>query len=161
MDDAARHLRVKALFLVACDLPDEAAQRAALHAQGADAATVAEVMTLLGHADGPTHFSTPLAQAAQALDDELQEGDVLGAWTLQGTLGQGGMGRVFGAARSDGHYTQRAALKLLREQLPQPLPPLEPFSIEPTCGSKGGEHDGQKETEEAEADEESPAVPGG
>jgi eukaryotic-like serine/threonine-protein kinase len=114
MDDAARHLRVKALFLVACDLPDEAAQRAALHAQGADAATVAEVMTLLGHADGPTHFSTPLAQAAQTLDDELQEGDVLGAWTLQGTLGQGGMGRVFGAERSDGHYTQRAALKLLR-----------------------------------------------
>jgi eukaryotic-like serine/threonine-protein kinase len=114
MDDAARHLRVKALFLVACDLPDAAAQRAALHAQGADAATVTEVMTLLGHADGPTHFSTPLAQAAQALDDELQEGDVLGAWTLQGTLGQGGMGRVFGAERSDGHYTQRAALKLLR-----------------------------------------------
>ena len=33
----------------------------------------------------------------------------------------------------------QTALKLLREQLPRPLPPLEPFSIEPTCGSKGGE----------------------
>ncbi len=114
MDESARHLRVKALFLLACDLPDAAAQRAALHAHGADAATVAVVMTLLGHADGPTHFSAPLAQAAQELDDELQEGDVLGAWTLQGPLGQGGMGRVFLAERSDGHYTQRAALKLLR-----------------------------------------------
>lgn len=114
MDESARHLRVKALFLATCDLPNAAAQRAALLAQGADAATLAEVMTLLGHADGPTHFSAPLAQAAQSLDDELQEGDVLGAWTLQGTLGQGGMGRVFLAERSDGHYTQRAALKLLR-----------------------------------------------
>ena len=33
----------------------------------------------------------------------------------------------------------QTALKLLREQLPRPLPPLEPFSIEPTCGSKGGD----------------------
>ena len=84
------------------------AARAALASQGADAATVAEVMTLLGHADGRIHFSAPLAQAAQGLDDELREGDVLGAWTLQGPLGQGGMGRVFLAERSDGHTTPSA-----------------------------------------------------
>ncbi len=113
-DEAARHLRVKALFQTVCEMTDAVAQRAALEAQGADAATLAEVMILLGHADGQTHFSGPLAQAAQRLDDELQEGDVLGAWTLQGPLGQGGMGRVFLAVRSDGHYEQRAALKLLR-----------------------------------------------
>ena len=106
--DAQRHQRLKALFLAACDLPDAAAQRAALASQGADAATVAEVMTLLGHADGRIHFSAPLAQAAQGLDDELREGDVLGAWTLQGPLGQGGMGRVFLAERSDGHTTPSA-----------------------------------------------------
>lgn len=113
-DDPARHSHTKALFLAVCDLPDAATQRAALESQGADAATVAEVMGLLGHADGQTHFSAPLAQAVRQLDDELHEGDVLGAWTLQGTLGQGGMGRVFLAVRSDGHYDQRAALKLLR-----------------------------------------------
>jgi hypothetical protein len=55
----------------------------------------------------------------------------------------------------------QTALKLLREQLPRPLPPLEPFSIEPTCGSEGGEDDAQEETEEAEADEENQAVAGG
>jgi hypothetical protein len=55
----------------------------------------------------------------------------------------------------------QTALKLLREQLPPPLPPLEPFSIEPTCGSKGGENDNEEETEEAEEDEESKAVAGG
>lgn len=40
-------------------------------------------------------------------------GDVLGAWRLVGLLGQGGMGQVFLAERHDGHYQQRAALKLL------------------------------------------------
>ena len=55
----------------------------------------------------------------------------------------------------------QTALELLRAQLPRRLPPLEPFSIEPTCGFKGGEHDNQEQTEEAEANEESPAVPGG
>lgn len=114
MDDTQRHRQVKALFLAVCDLPDAAAQRAALERQGAGADTLAEVMSLLEHVGGQTHFSAPLAQAAQWLDDELREGDVLGAWTLQGPLGQGGMGRVFLAERSDGHYTQRAALKLLR-----------------------------------------------
>lgn len=114
MDPTARHLRVKTLFLTVCDLPDAASQCAALETQGADAATLAEVMTLLGHVDAPTHFSEPLAHAAHWLDDELREGDLLGAWTLQGSLGQGGMGRVFLAVRSDGHYDQRAALKLLR-----------------------------------------------
>jgi hypothetical protein len=54
----------------------------------------------------------------------------------------------------------QTALKLLREQLPRPLPPLEPFSIEPTCGSKGGENDDEEETEETEEDEESKAVAG-
>ncbi|MFT3820287.1 MAG: serine/threonine-protein kinase [Rubrivivax sp.] len=44
---------------------------------------------------------------------ELQPGDRLGNWTLRSELGSGGMGRVFLAERSDGHYEQRAAVKLL------------------------------------------------
>lgn len=48
------------------------------------------------------------------------------------------------------------AQKLLREQLTPDVPLLEPFSIEPTCGSKGGDDD----AEEAEEDEERNAVVG-
>lgn len=49
-----------------------------------------------------------------ALDrSELAPGDRLGNWTLRSELGSGGMGRVFLAERSDGHYEQRAAIKLL------------------------------------------------
>lgn len=55
----------------------------------------------------------------------------------------------------------QTALKLLREQLPRPLPPLEPFSIEPKCGSKGGDDDDDDDEEETEEDEEDEAVAGG
>lgn len=46
--------------------------------------------------------------------DELQPGDRLGNWRLVSELGTGGMGRVYLAERSDGHYEQRAAIKLLQ-----------------------------------------------
>jgi serine/threonine-protein kinase len=55
-----------------------------------------------------------VAQAAvQWLGSQLRPGDRLGAWTLLRPLGEGGMGRVFLAERSDGHYQQLAAIKLL------------------------------------------------
>ena len=64
-----------------------------------------------------TAFSQPVQAlrkaAAEGDTAELQTGDRLGAWTLAGELGQGGMGRVYLAERSDGHYNQRAAIKLL------------------------------------------------
>jgi len=44
----------------------------------------------------------------------LPTGSRLGAWTLLRPLGEGGMGTVYLAERSDGHYEQRAAIKLLR-----------------------------------------------
>lgn len=106
--------RIKQLFNEVCDLPDALSQRAALQAQGVEPDVLEEVMRLLGHADADTHFAIPVAAATQHwLGSELKAGDRIGAWTLTGPLGQGGMGRVFMAARSDGHYEQRAAIKLL------------------------------------------------
>lgn len=46
--------------------------------------------------------------------EALPPGTVLGAWTLTGQIGAGGMGTVYAAHRSDGHFEQRAAVKLLR-----------------------------------------------
>jgi len=108
------YARIKALFNAVCDLPDEAAQRAALHAVGASVAETDQVLALLGHSGEATRFARPVAQAAaQWLDNELVAGDRLGAWTLAREMGRGGMGRVFEAQRSDGHYQQRAAIKVL------------------------------------------------
>jgi hypothetical protein len=112
--DAGDYARIKALFNAVCDLPDAAAQRAALADQGADAATIERVLALLGHGAAPTRFAAPVAAAAARwLDQELSPGDRLGAWTLEHEMGRGGMGRVFAARRSDGHYEQRAAIKVL------------------------------------------------
>ena len=44
-------------------------------------------------------------------------GLVVGAWTLRSPLGQGGMGTVWLAERSDGRFTGRAAVKLLNASL--------------------------------------------
>jgi len=103
---------VKALFNAVCDAPDPLA---ALAATDAPAAIAARVRTLLDlEARQTTHFSRPVAQLLQSATQELRAGDRLGAWTLQRPLGQGGMGQVFLAERSDGHYQQLAAIKLLR-----------------------------------------------
>ena len=104
----------KQLFNAVCDLPNAGDQRAALQALGADRATQDEVLRMLAPAGGTTRFSGSVARlAVQWLGSQLQPGDRLGAWTLLRPLGEGGMGRVFLAERSDGHYQQQAAIKLL------------------------------------------------
>lgn len=110
---ASRHGQLKQLFNAVCDLPNAAAQRAALQALGADSTAQAEVLAMLAPASG-TGFTRSVAQAAaQWLGSPLRPGDRLGAWTLLRALGEGGMGRVYLAERSDGHYRQQAAIKLL------------------------------------------------
>ena len=112
--EPSRHGQIKQLFNAVCDLPDVSAQRAALVSLGADDATQRDVLALLAPAGGVTRFSAVVAQAAsQWLGSQLRPGDRLGAWTLLRPLGEGGMGRVYLAERSDGHYQQQAAIKLL------------------------------------------------
>ncbi|MBN8506005.1 MAG: serine/threonine protein kinase, partial [Burkholderiales bacterium] len=110
------HARLKALFGEVCDLPDRAQVRARLAELGALPEECAAVLRLLAHDDGHTaHLSGPVSQMlASAAGGELAPGDRLGAWTLVRELGEGGMGRVFEARRSDGHYEQRSAIKVLR-----------------------------------------------
>ena len=43
----------------------------------------------------------------------VQPGDTLGPWTLEAKIGEGGMGTVFRAARSDGQFEQTVAIKFL------------------------------------------------
>ena len=113
-DTVARHHQAKQLFNAVCNLTSVGSQRAALQRLGADAAMQDEVLSLLGHLDERTSFAEPLAQAAaQWFAPTLQAGDRLGAWTLLRPLGEGGMGHVFLAERSDGHYQQQVAIKFL------------------------------------------------
>lgn len=107
--------RQRQLFELVCDLP-EAERESALAQAGADASERAEVLALLA-GDDQTHTLSraPLARlAAQFAETELRVGDRLGSWKLLEEIGRGGMGAVFLAERVDGHFSQRAAVKLIR-----------------------------------------------
>ena len=113
--DAERYARVRALFEQVCDLPGPQRQ-AQLAASGADAETLASVRLLLEHEQATTrHMYRPILGLLGAMAaDECEPGDVLGAWTLLRRIGHGGMGSVYLAQRSDGHFEQTAAIKVLR-----------------------------------------------
>ena len=113
--DAERYAKVRALFEQVCDLA-EPERDAHLAASGAEAETIENVRALLGREQATTrHSDRPILGLLGALaGDECQPGDVLGAWTLLRRIGHGGMGSVYLAQRSDGHFEQQAAIKVLR-----------------------------------------------
>jgi tRNA A-37 threonylcarbamoyl transferase component Bud32/CheY-like chemotaxis protein len=86
---------------------------------GHDPAIRSEVMRLLD-----AHFSSgPLDRLfaeLHAQDDEMQPPVRIGVWRIDGLIARGGMGAVYVAERADGHYEQRAALKLLRRDVADP-----------------------------------------
>lgn len=111
---AVDHARVKDLFNELAELSDAGAREARLAAADVTPVLAARVRSLLAHATTATRFGRPVAgMLASAAGPEVAPGDRLGAWTLVSVIGQGGMGEVYLAERSDGHYRQRAAIKLL------------------------------------------------
>ena len=119
--------RLSALLDLAFDL--DATERAALLAKTAaeDAELGAELARLLPGVDNNTMAtSVPnaapftsllnLALVKQASRDST--GATFGAWTLTDKIGQGGMGEVWRAVRSDGLFQGTAAIKILRSDLP-------------------------------------------
>lgn len=90
---------------------------------GDDPSLVAELLELARCNDLATRGASavPLRVAAQWLTQAPgpTAGDVLGHWRLDSELGAGGMGRVWLCERVDGHFRQRAALKVM-EGRPSP-----------------------------------------
>ena len=70
---------------------------------------------MLVAAGSTTGLVTPVNLLISTLAEAPPEpGETLGAWTLVRKIGEGGMGAVWAARRSDGHFEQDAAIKLLR-----------------------------------------------
>ncbi len=107
----AQYARAKDLFHELIEQPG-GERAAALAALAEEPAVVAELQRLLAHATA-TLQTAPLQAALHGLVEMPRPGDTLGAWTLEEVIGAGGMGQVFRAHRSDGHFRQRAAIKLL------------------------------------------------
>lgn len=112
--DAEAYARVRALFDAVADLQPEAREMR-LRTSVEEPEVVARVRSMLAASGATAEFNAPIAAMLGTLASaDLAIGTRLGAWTLQGKIGEGGMGTVYAARRSDGHFEQDAAVKLLR-----------------------------------------------
>ncbi len=124
MSDAAteRRRRALAIFDIVADLAGEARLQQIDALCDGDQALREQVQALLD-ADAGTRepFSGDVAAWGQALQAQPADGASdpmlgrsIGAWRVREVIGRGGMGAVYAVERSDGAYTQQAALKLIR-----------------------------------------------
>ncbi len=107
---------LKAVFEAVVELP-AAAREPLIAATALDAASLAELRSLLAHHDDATGGRVFMAEPAAAqLADEgaARVGQRLGDWEIVRPIGAGGMGEVFEARRADGQFDGRAAVKLLK-----------------------------------------------
>lgn len=118
--------RVSDLFDEVLEL-DERERIAYIRTLWVDEPQVASELVALLVAAANVDKTAPLAQSPfnSVLTEALAEpaigyraGRKFGAWTLESCLGQGGMGEVWRAVRSDGLYKAAVAIKLLRTDLP-------------------------------------------
>jgi eukaryotic-like serine/threonine-protein kinase len=108
--------RIEALFYEALEHAPAAREAFLASACGSDLDLRREIDSLLAASDKTLGFiQRPLQEAARSLDDrsEITSGRQIGSYRLLGVLGEGGMGRVYLAARADDLYKQQVAIKLM------------------------------------------------
>jgi eukaryotic-like serine/threonine-protein kinase len=82
-----------------------------------DSAVRQEVESLLRAADSVGDFLNKAAQPpTHDSDDDLSVGTLLDGWRITARIGRGGMGEVYEAARAQGDFDQRVAIKVLQQE---------------------------------------------
>jgi eukaryotic-like serine/threonine-protein kinase len=131
------HARLKLLFDAVCDLTeassrstdvtDAATLRSVFDQHNATPSECDAVLVLLEqdrlvNLSRPSSISHSPARPIAAMlatfgaiekPDVVKPGEVIGAWTVAEKIGEGGMGAVYRAVRSDGQFTQTVAIKFL------------------------------------------------
>ena len=112
---ASEFAHYKALFIELSELSEDE-RVARLNAMPQDAALTAKLRRMLAAQAEPERLveQAMLGFLGHMRVATIGPGTVLGAWTLQEKLGEGGMGSVYLAKRSDGNFDQKAAVKVLR-----------------------------------------------
>ena len=108
LDERERIAYIRTLWI---DEPQVASELVALLVAAANVDKTAPLSQLL--------FNSVLSEALAEPTVGYKAGRKFGAWTLESCLGQGGMGEVWRAVRSDGLYKAAVAIKLLRVDLPR------------------------------------------
>jgi len=107
--------RIEAIFEEALDMPAAARSAWLAEACGEDRQLQAEVEALLAASAQPDGIlGAPAAALAMSLVEERAPARRIGPYRVLRELGRGGMGVVYLAERSDGHFRRRVAVKLLR-----------------------------------------------
>jgi len=108
--------RIEAIFNDALELKPEDRPAFLDHACAGDADLHREVDSLLASVDKSLGFlESPLHKVAQQLAAESEgPGSRIQAYQLLRVIGEGGMGKVYLAARADDQYSKQVAIKLLQ-----------------------------------------------
>ena len=113
---ADRWTQIEAIFQASIDLPP-GAQEAFLEEQcHGDPELRAEVFSLLQFdlAEEPPLLEAINAGVASVLGDDPVAGQMLGPYRIEREIGRGGMSVVYLAARADGEFQKRVAVKLIK-----------------------------------------------
>ena len=111
--------QIEQLFSEAIELPPDEREAFVERVCGDSAAAKSDLLSLLhAHAreDGPLDRRPPLPAVPSAASDLLAAGTRLGRWRIGELIGYGGAGEVYAAARVDGQYEQKVAIKVLRHE---------------------------------------------
>lgn len=117
--NADQWAKVKAIFHVAIELPENERRQFVEQKSGVDADVFAEIRSLFdAHAKSDTFIEAPALESISHLVDADAKpsriGQTFGAYTLEDLIGRGGMGAVYLASRTDKEFDKKVAVKLIK-----------------------------------------------
>lgn len=112
MSDKSLHNRIKEIFSEALELQEDKRSQYLMETCGDDSELRSEVESLLASFDKSEEFiETPAFSVSQITKTPTQFGN----YKILKEIGQGGMGTVYLAERSDGQFDQNVAIKIVRQ----------------------------------------------
>ena len=115
--DLERWQRLSPLLDALFELEPGERERHLAELRETDPALASELEALVALEQGSENF---LSEPVVSMAPSARSGAMVGPYRLELLLGEGGMGQVWQAARADGLYQRRVALKLLRPGLADP-----------------------------------------